>query len=126
MEFYGDGSAAARKTVTRADLAESVCRKVGLSRVEAAVIVEMVISEIVETLAARESVKLSSFGTFLLRPKGERLGRNPKTGADAKITARWVVVFKPSNILRARINGQSAARRPRGDAPSTSGAGSCS
>lgn len=95
----------AQDTVTRADLAEAVHRKIGLSRTDAARYVEMVLEEIFDRIVAREDVKLSSFGAFLVRAKKERLGRNPKTGADARISARLVVAFKPSNVLRARING---------------------
>lgn len=93
-------------TLTRSDLADAVHRKVGLPRAESAKYVEMVLDEIFERIVAREDVKLSSFGAFLVRAKKERLGRNPKTGAGAKISARLVVSFKPSNILRAKINAQ--------------------
>jgi integration host factor subunit alpha len=103
------GAAAApgenQKTMTRADLAEAVHLKAGLGRTESAKYVEMVLDEIFNCIVSREEVKLSSFGAFLIRAKKERLGRNPKTGEGAKITARLVVTFKPSNILRARING---------------------
>lgn len=92
-------------TVTRSDLADAVHRKVGVPRAESAKYVEMVLDEIFERIVSREDVKLSSFGAFLVREKKERLGRNPKTGAGAKISARLVVAFKPSNILRAKING---------------------
>jgi integration host factor subunit alpha len=91
-------------TITRADLAVAVQRKHGLSRNASAEIIEMVISEIADALAARETVKLSGFGTFDLRAKNPRLGRNPRTGVEADISARWVVVFRSSHILRARIN----------------------
>ncbi|QGM99125.1 integration host factor subunit alpha [Methylocystis parvus] len=100
------------KTTTRADLAEAVHHKTGLGRTESAKYVEMVLDEIFETIAAREDVKLSSFGAFLIRAKRERQGRNPKTGEGAKITARLVVSFKPSNVLRARINGVDEAESP--------------
>ncbi|WP_442753960.1 integration host factor subunit alpha [Methylocystis sp. JAN1] len=93
-----------QKTTTRADLAEAVHLKTGLGRTESAKYVEMVLEEIFDCIVAREEVKLSSFGAFIIRAKKERLGRNPKTGEGAKITARLVVSFKPSNILRARIN----------------------
>lgn len=92
-------------TLTRADLAEAVHRRVGISRAESAKYVEMVLEEIFDRIVAGEDVKLSSFGAFLIRAKRARLGRNPKTGADAKISARLVVAFKPSSVLRARING---------------------
>lgn len=97
------------RTVTRADLADAVHRKLGIPRADSAEYVEMVLEEIFERIVAREDVKLSSFGAFLVRAKKERLGRNPKTGEDAKITARLVVTFKPSNILRGKINGNRHA-----------------
>ena len=96
-------------TVTRADLAEAVYHSVGLSRTESAGLVEMVLAEISEVLANGESVKLSSFGSFVVRKKSERVGRNPKTGVEVPITPRQVMVFKPSNVLKARINGLEAA-----------------
>jgi len=96
----------AGKTVTRADLSEAVYQKVGLSRTESAELVERVLSEICESLAAGETVKLSSFGSFIVRSKGERVGRNPKTGVEVPIDPRRVMVFKPSNVLKAYINGE--------------------
>ncbi|GGG49696.1 integration host factor subunit alpha [Chelatococcus composti] len=96
----------AGRTVTRADLCEAVYQKVGLSRTESASLVEMVLSEICNCLANGETVKLSSFGSFVVRDKGQRIGRNPKTGVEVPIEPRRVMVFKPSNVLRARINGQ--------------------
>ncbi len=99
----------APKTVTRADLADAVYRTVGLSRAEAADLVEMVLDEISDTIAAGQSVKLSSFGSFLVRAKGERVGRNPKTGVEVPIEPRRVVVFKASNVLKGRINGKEMA-----------------
>ena len=95
------------RTLTRADLAEVVYQKVGLSRTESAELVEMVLSEVAQALGRGELVKLSSFGSFVVRSKGERLGRNPKTGVEVPITPRRVMVFKPSNILKSRINGQT-------------------
>ena len=95
----------ASHTVTRVDLAEAVYRQVGLSRKESAGLVEMVLAEITEKLALGETVKLSSFGSFLVRDKGERVGRNPKTGVEVPIMQRRVIVFKPSNVLKARMNG---------------------
>ena len=91
------------KTVTRADLSEVVYRKVGLSRAESASLVEAVIDEIRDRAVAGETIKLSSFGTFHVRSKNERIGRNPKTGEEVPITPRRVMVFKPSNILKQRI-----------------------
>ena len=91
-------------TVTRADLAEAVYREIGLSRSESAELVESVIDHISEALLRGESVKLAGFGTFSLRDKKERMGRNPKTGKAVPITPRRVLVFKPSQILRDRVD----------------------
>ncbi|MEM6383757.1 MAG: integration host factor subunit alpha [Pseudomonadota bacterium] len=91
-------------TVTRADLCEAVYEKVGLSRAEAADLVEAVIEEIAAAAVAGENIKLSSFGTFVIRHKDERIGRNPKTGQEVPITPRRVMVFKPSNILKQRVD----------------------
>ncbi|WP_363349039.1 integration host factor subunit alpha [Methylocystis echinoides] len=92
------------RTLTRADLAEALHRRTGVARGEAAKLVEMVLDEIFEAIVSRDDVKLSSFGAFHVRAKRERQGRNPKTGEEAKITARLVVTFRPSNVLRARVN----------------------
>jgi integration host factor subunit alpha len=101
------------RTVTRADLAESVHRHTGLGRAECAKYVEMVLDEIFEAIVTRRDVKLSSFGAFQIRAKRERQGRNPKTGKEAKITARLVVTFKPSNVLRARVNSDYTVPSPK-------------
>ena len=93
------------KTITRAGLYEAVHSRVGLSRTESAALVELILKEICDALAMGETVKLSSFGSFVIRSKTERIGRNPKTGVEAQITPRRVMVFKPSNVLKARING---------------------
>ena len=93
--------------LTRADLARAIQSAVGLPRREAAELVDMVLREILDRLTAREDVKLSSFGTFAVREKPSRLGRNPRTGVDAEISARLVVTFKPSSQLRARVEGSS-------------------
>ena len=98
----------AGKTVTRTDLSEAVYQKVGLSRTESAALVELVLTELCDCLAGGETVKLSSFGSFVVRDKGERVGRNPKTGIEVPIEPRRVMVFKPSNVLKARINGLEA------------------
>ncbi len=95
------------RTITRADLADAVYRAVGLSRAESASMVETVLGEIADVIASGETVKLSSFGSFVVRAKGERLGRNPKTGVEAAIAPRRVIVFKASHVLKARINGDS-------------------
>lgn len=92
------------KTLTRADLAEALVRKVGLPRNESQDLVELVLNEISATLTRGENVKLSSFGSFGIRKKGERLGRNPKTGEEVPITPRRVLVFRASNIMKDRIN----------------------
>jgi integration host factor subunit alpha len=94
----------AGKTVTRADLSEAVYQTVGLSRTESADLVELVIDEICECVVRGEAVKLSSFGSFIVRSKGERVGRNPKTGEEVPISPRRVMIFKPSNVLKQRIN----------------------
>lgn len=98
------------KTLTRADLAEAVYRKVGLSRLESSKLVEAVLEEISQAAIAGESIKLSSFGTFAVRSKNERIGRNPKTGEEVPITSRRVMVFKPSNILKSRVLDDHKAR----------------
>jgi integration host factor subunit alpha len=92
------------KTLTRADLAEAVFDKVRLPRNEAAELVELVLKQIVYALERGESIKLSSFGSFGLRQKSERVGRNPKTGEVVPITPRRVIIFKASNIMKERIN----------------------
>jgi len=99
------GEAAKARTITRVDLAEAVYQQVGLSRKESAQLVEMVLDEMTNSLVAGGAVKLSSFGSFVIRHKSQRIGRNPKTGVEVPITERRVLVFKPSNVLKARING---------------------
>ncbi len=91
-------------TVTRADLAEAIYREIGLSRTESSLLVESILDHMVAALAKGEQVKLSSFGTFSVRDKKERMGRNPKTGREVPITKRRVLVFKPSNVLKQRVN----------------------
>ena len=94
----------ANRTVTRADLAEAVYQSVGLSRTESAELVERVLDLISDALVGGDNVKLSSFGSFQVRSKNERIGRNPKTGEEVPILPRQVLVFKPSNVLKAKIN----------------------
>ena len=94
----------AGQTVTRAQLSEAVYQEVGLSRNESAELVEIVLNEISSALARGEMVKISSFGSFGVRRKGRRIGRNPKTGKEVPISPRRVMVFKPSAILKQRIN----------------------
>ena len=93
------------RTITRADLSESVFQEVGLSRNESSDLVETILSEVVEALAHGESVKISSFGSFTVRDKGQRVGRNPKTGQEVPILPRRVLVFRASNVLKSLING---------------------
>ena len=92
------------KTVTRADLTEAVYQEVGLSRNESAQLVESVLEQISSTLARGESVKISSFGTFSVREKAQRIGRNPKTGEEVPILPRRVLVFRASLVPKDRIN----------------------
>jgi integration host factor subunit alpha len=99
------------KTLTRADLAEAVVQKVGLPRNESQELVELILREISSSLAAGNTVKLSSFGSFGIRQKGQRVGRNPKTGQEVPITPRRVLVFRPSNIMKDRINAGLIRRR---------------
>ena len=94
----------AEKLVTRADLCEAVYQKIGLSRTESAELVELVLKEITDCIERGETVKLSSFGSFVVRKKGQRIGRNPKTGTEVPISPRRVMVFKPSAILKQHIN----------------------
>ena len=91
-------------TITRADIAEKICEEIGLSRKDAGDILDMVIDEIKGELVAGRDVKISSFGSFLLRHKNARIGRNPKTGVEAVITSRRVISFKPSQTMRKTIN----------------------
>ncbi len=93
------------KTLTRADLTEVLHREVGLSRTELADMVNSVLDLISEALIEGHSVKLSSFGTFMVRAKRERVGRNPKTGVEVPITPRRVLVFRPSQIMKNVVNG---------------------
>src|SRR5688572_3511958 len=91
-------------TVTRADLSEAVYQEVGLSRNDSAALVETVLNEIVEALTRGQTVKISSFGSFSVRQKGKRVGRNPKTGEEVPILPRKVLVFRASHVLKNRIN----------------------
>ncbi len=98
-------------TVTRADLAEAVYREIGLSRSESSGLVESVIHHISEALLRGEQVKLAGFGTFSLRDKKERMGRNPKTGKAVPISSRRVLVFNPSQVLRERVDSSLTPKR---------------
>lgn len=92
------------KTVTRADVAETIYEEIGLSRKDSNDILDMIIDEVIQELSAGKDVKLSSFGTFSLRDKKARSGRNPKTGVEAVISPRRVISFKPSQTMRKTIN----------------------
>jgi len=92
------------KTTTRSTLSEAVFKNVGLSRNESATLVDSVFGEILKSLIEGNDVKISSFGTFVVRQKKERIGRNPKTGQEVPITARSVVTFRASNVLKSKVN----------------------
>ena len=92
------------KTLTRMDLSESVFREVGLSRNESADLVESVLEKISVSLVSGEQVKISSFGTFSIRQKNARVGRNPKTGEEAPIPPRRVLTFRPSHLMKDRVS----------------------
>ena len=93
----------ANKTLTRMDLGEAVFREVGLSRNDAAQMVESVLGHISDALVDGEQVKISSFGTFSVRDKGARVGRNPKTGEEVPIEPRRVLTFRPSHLMKDRV-----------------------
>ncbi len=92
-------------TVTRAQLAETIYAQVGLSRNDSAELLETVLERMSQALEAGEPVKLSGFGTFSVRQKGRRIGRNPKTGIEVPILPRRVLTFRPSQVLKAQVNG---------------------
>ena len=94
------------QTITRAQLSEAVYQEVGLSRNESADLLESVLAMITDALAKDETVKISSFGSFSVRSKGQRIGRNPKTGEEVPILPRKVLVFRPSQVMKARINSK--------------------
>ena len=98
------------KTITRAQLSEAVYQEVGLSRNESADLLEAVLGEISTALARGDTVKISSFGSFSVRAKGQRVGRNPKTGEEVPILPRRVLVFRPSQLLKKRINDGPSAK----------------
>ena len=98
------------RTMTRAQLSESIYQEVGLSRNESAELLEMILDEVSSALVRGETVKISSFGSFSVRQKGERVGRNPKTGEEVPILPRKVLVFRPSQLLKARIGGEEVQK----------------
>ncbi len=91
-------------TLTRLDLSEAVFREVGLSRNESAELVESVLDHVSDALVSGQSVKISSFGTFSIRDKNERIGRNPKTGEEVPIAPRRVLTFRPSHLMKERVD----------------------
>lgn len=93
------------KTITRVSITEAIYEEIGLSRKDSGDVLDMIIEEIKSELVAGNDVKISSFGTFGLRKKNARIGRNPKTGVEAEISPRTVISFKPSQILRKAVNG---------------------
>ena len=97
-------------TLTRAELSDAVHREIGLSRAESAHLVESVLDHVAEALLAGRNVKISSFGSFILRDKSRRIGRNPKTGEEIPITARTVVTFRPGQKLKERVEAYAGPR----------------
>jgi len=97
-------------TLTRMDLSEAVFREVGLSRNESAQLVEAVIQHMSDALVAGEQVKISSFGTFSIREKNQRMGRNPKTGEEVPISPRRVLSFRPSHLMKERVASGNRVR----------------
>ena len=111
-------------TVTRAQLTEAVYQEVGLSRNESADLVESILGEVSNALARGEMVKISSFGSFSVRQKGQRIGRNPKTGQEVPILPRKVLVFRASNVLKSMINSGTGDNSIDGAALPTDGSAS--
>ena len=95
-----------RSTMTKADIVEKVYQKIGFSKKEASELVEMVFGQLKNTLCSGNKVKISGFGNFVVREKNERIGRNPQTGEQIKISARRVLTFRPSQVLKAILNGE--------------------
>ena len=91
-------------TLTRADIATRINQQIGLSRNESATIVESILDHMTSALLDGDNVKISGFGTFVLRDKGQRIGRNPKTGQEVPIAPRKVLLFRPSHVLKDQIN----------------------
>src|SRR5437764_5411393 len=101
--------------MTKADVVESVCKEAGFSKKESAEIVEMVFDTIKDTLERAEKIKLSGFGNFIVREKKSRVGRNPQTGTEIEISARRVLTFRPSQVLKNALNTSNGTRcRPQG------------
>jgi integration host factor subunit alpha len=111
----GSKSAASRQTLTRADLSTAVYERVGLSRSESADLVEAILTEVSASLDAGQAVKISGFGSFQVRQKSQRIGRNPKTGEEVPIPPRRVLAFRASAMLKSRLNraGEAVMRNAR-------------
>jgi integration host factor subunit alpha len=109
--------------VTKADIIESVYEKVGFSKKEAAEIVEMVFDTIKETLERGEKIKISGFGNFIVRDKKSRVGRNPQTGEEIEISARRVLTFRPSQVLKNALNASAEAAEAAAQAAAGAGTG---
>ena len=103
------------QTLTRSLLSEAVYQEVGLSRNESSDLLESVLNKMTEVLAKGETVKISSFGTFSVRSKSQRIGRNPKTGQEVPILPRRVLVFRPSQVLKARVSNQQKLKNGFGN-----------
>ena len=95
-----------KSTVTKADIVEKVYQKIGFSKKEASELVELVFTSLKDVLTRGDKVKISGFGNFVVRGKNERVGRNPQTGEQIKISARRVLTFRPSQVLKAMLNGE--------------------
>jgi len=104
--IWDGGSMSSNETLTRAAIADAIHRKLGISRAESLAMVESIVDHVCDALANGENVKISGFGTFLLRDKTERVGRNPKTGVEVPITPRRVLTFRASQMLKDRVAGQ--------------------
>jgi integration host factor subunit alpha len=107
--FLMAGQNVGNSTVTKADIVEKVYETIGFSKKEASELVELVFLELKKTLQNGEKVKISGFGNFVVRGKSERIGRNPQTGEQIKISARRVLTFRPSQVLKAMLNGEEYA-----------------
>ncbi len=106
VEAGGKGREVSRSTMTKADIVEKVYGKIGFSKKEASELVEMVFTTLKDVLHRGDKVKISGFGNFVVREKNERVGRNPQTGEQIKISARRVLTFRPSQVLKAMLNGE--------------------
>ena len=99
-----------KSTMTKADIVEKVYEKIGFSKKEASELVEMVFTQLKDTLCEGEKVKISGFGNFVVRHKKERIGRNPRTSEQMTISARRVLTFRPSQVLKAVLNGEDVSQ----------------